>query len=149
MKPKKIDAIATDFGSESINGASAWTTATDIISMTVAGNTLKDGSKLSLVTLRGGDTVASNKTLSFVFGGSVAQATLLTTSPFLEAKLGLRCLGTSKQFSQTNGIEAGQTSSQTVLTKDVTADQTVGIRGTLVAASMFITLISAHLEIIQ
>ena len=143
-----FSATGANFGSESVNSAAAWTTATDMISTTIAGNTLKDQSILSARVLRFGDTGGSNKTVTLVFGGSALTAHVLTTSPGIDTKYSMRCIGTAKQFSMATVGESDQSGYSATAAKDITADQTVAIRGTCAAASCFIALWSAHLEII-
>ena len=144
-----FSATGADFSSESINSAAAWTTATDLISTTISGNTLKDGSRVAFVIFRDGDTTGNNKTISSTLGGSVLTANPQTSSPRQFVKFIFNCLGTAKQIALPVAYESIISSGVlTVLTKDITADQVVSIRGTCAAASCFIALWSAHLEII-
>ncbi len=142
-------APGVDFTSESINGGAAWTTITDIISTTIPANTLKDGSKVAVGILRGADNVASNKIIYLNFGGAQVQQATLTGVSALELKMGFRCLGSTKQFAHTTGWEGTNSSLIGVVSKSVTSDQALLLRGSLAAASMYLSIIGAHVEITQ
>lgn len=144
-----FSAPGADFGSESINSGAAYTTATDLISLTISGNTLKDGSKVSFKALRAGTTAAIAKTLALFFGGSQICSQAPTTTPSGETGMAFRCVGSAKQVGMSNGVEFTlSASTNTVLTKDATADQTLTVRGTIAAAFDYIALWGAHLEIV-
>ena len=143
-----FSAPGADFGSESINSASAYTTATDFCSMTIPGNTFRDQSKGALVTFRDGSTASIGKTLALVFGGSVLSSNAPATVPKGESKQPFRCVGTTKQIGQGSGAEGALTGTgNIILTKDVTVDQTIIMRGTIAAASEYLAVWGAHLEI--
>jgi hypothetical protein len=143
-----FSATGADFGSESVNSAAAWTTATDVVSYTIPGNTLKDGSKVTVSTLRVGDTTATSKTASITFGGSVIGTVALGATPHAEFKFGFRVVGTAKQYGISGVAENASSATLLSLTKDVTTDQTLTLRGTIAAAGSFIAYIGANLEII-
>lgn len=144
-----FSAAGADFASESINSGSAWTTGTDVISMVIPGNTLRDQSKLTVWSLREGTNSANAKTQAITFGGSQITTYQLTTSPKMESAQSFRCQGKNKQIACTNVPEGTSGTALTTLTKDVTADQTLVIKQTLAAASEFIVINAAHVEIIQ
>lgn len=142
-----FSAPGADFGSESVNAGAAYTTATDLISMIIPGGTLRDQSKLSLCTLRTGSTAAINKTITLLFGGSNVNNATTNTSPGGELKQGFRCLGTNKQIAIAT-YEGGVTASGIgTITKDITADQTLTIRGTVAAAGDYLAIWGATVEI--
>lgn len=144
-----FSAPGADFGSESINSGSAWTTATDLILTTIPGGTLRDQSKLSLCVMRDGGSAATTKIVYLLFGGTVLSARLLSTTAKSEEKYTMRCIGTNKQVAPNNAQEGAESSAMaTALTKDITVDQTIGIRGTISAASEYIAIWGAHMEII-
>ncbi len=144
-----FSAAGADFGSESINSGAAWTTATDIISAVIPGGVLKDGSKISCVSLRAGDSTAVTKTIGFCLNGTVLQTNGLTSSPVVESRQGFRCLGLNKQIGMAGQMEGTVTAAFNTQTRDLSVDQTVAVRGTISAASGFLVLFSAHLEIIS
>ena len=143
-------ATGPDFAAESINSGSAWTTATDIASTTIQGGTLKDQSKVRANLFRDGSTTGGIKTITLAFGGSVVNQHNLTTTPRLESVMMFRCIGLNKQIGSGSGSEGIPTGTAMLsITKDVMVDQIVAIRGTLSAASEFIAIFGAYLEIIQ
>lgn len=144
-----FSAAGADFGSESVNGGAAYTTATDINSLIIPGNSLKDQSKVRLVHLRDGDTVATNKTIALVFGGYALSLFNATSSSRGDVALGFICLGLNKQIAPNGVNEHGMTSvALNSSTKDITQDQTLTLRATCTAAQLFIAVQSAHVEII-
>ena len=143
-----FSAAGADFGSESVNSAAAWTTATDLISTTIAGNTLRDGSRVALRSIRDGGTGAINKTLAVTYGGSVATSHIVSSSPRVDGALSFHCRGSAKQVGMGNAVEGNSSGTgMIVLTKDITADQAITVRGTVAAASDFIALWDAFMEI--
>ena len=142
-----FSAAGTDFGSESINGGSAWTTITDLTSMTIPGNTLKDQSRLALCVLRSGDSVASNKSIYLAFGGSSAAFSAVSVAPSCESRLSFRCFGTNKQFGSQSMDGSVNSSAFMSTTKDITVDQTLTVRGALTVASQFLSIFGCHVEI--
>ena len=144
-----FSAPGADFGSESINGGAAWTTLTTILTLTILGNTLRDGSKLTLCSFRTSDNTATTKTVSAAFGSSQFAFLSQTVNPNQEARFILRAVGTNKQFGVLAAGEGSASTTLATLTKDTTTDQDITLRGTLSAASAFLVLYGAHVEIIQ
>ena len=143
-----FSATGADFSSESINSAAAWTTATDLISTTISGNTVRDGSRVALRSIRDGGTGAINKTLAVTYGGSVATSHIVSSSPRVDGALSFHCRGSAKQVGMGNAIEGNSSGTgMIVLTKDITADQAITVRGTVAAASDFLALWDAFMEI--
>ena len=99
-------APGTDFGSESINSGAAYTTTTDLTSITIPGGTLKANSKASVCLLRGGDTTAVNKTLYMLFGGTAMGTYTTAVATQIESKLTLRVVSQSLQHGM-NMVEGG------------------------------------------
>ena len=144
-----FSAAGTDFASESINSGSAWTTATEMFSMTISGGALRDQSKVRTLTSRESLGGATSKTISVFFGGTLISSSVQTASSKVDGAQTFRCLGTNKQIGQF-GFEGTPTSNvTTTTTKDVSVDQILSIRGTISAASDFIAIYGAHVEIIQ
>jgi len=144
-----FSADGPDFASESINGGAAWVTGTDFINLTIPGNTLKDQSKVRLVHSRDGSNVSITKTLYAFFGGTQIAFATQTTGPKQESALTFRCHGVNKQVGQ-QGPEGGATSTaMVILTKDTTIDQVLTLRGAIAAASEYIALHGAYVEITQ
>ncbi len=144
-----FSAPGSDFGAQSINAAAAWTTITEIISLTIPGGALRDQSKVRTLTSRESLGGATSKTISVFFGGTLISSSVQTASSKVDGAQTFRCLGTNKQIGQF-GFEGTPTSNvTTTTTKDVSVDQILSIRGTISAASDFIAIYGSHVEIIQ
>ena len=142
-----FSAAGADFSSESINSGAAWTSATDLTTMTIKGNLLKDLTRLVIRLGKIGSTGGGSKTVTELFGGSTLGAQTVTSSPISDTSTGFRCYGTNKQLAHSYSDGTGGTLYQT-LTKDITVDQPLTIRGTISAAGEFLALIGAIVEII-
>jgi len=142
-----FSATGVDFASESINSGAAWTTATDLIDITFPANTLKDQSKVRVCHYRDGSVGAVAKTLSIFMGGSLLASSALTTSPKQEGALTFRCLGSNKQLGQQVAEGTATNTNTTYLSNNVAVDQKLTLRGTIAAASEFIALYGACVEI--
>ncbi len=141
-----FSAPGADFGSESINSGAAWTTATDMISLTIPGNTLKDQSSVTCVIARDGGSTSTNKSISTMFGGSQISFHNATTSAKAIYKYTFICVGTNKQWA-TQLVDQSLTTSTYITTKNITTSQTFSIRGTVAAAGEFLVVHRASVEI--
>ena len=142
-----FSAAGADFSSESINSGAAWTSATDLTTMTIKGNLLKDLSRVIIRIGKLGSTGGGSKTVMELFGGHALGVQAVTTSPMSDTSTGFRCYGTNKQLAHSYSDGTGGTLYQT-LTKDITVAQSLTIRGTISAAGEFLALIGAIVEII-
>ncbi len=145
-----FSAEGADFASESINGGVAWNTATDMISINIPANTLRDQSKVNVCLFRDSYISAGVKTLALVLGGTVISSYAVSTTPKGETVMSFRCTGTTKQVGPGNGVEnilSGTTS--LYATRDITADQTLTIRGTISTPAEHIAIYGAYVEITQ
>ncbi len=139
-------ADGADFASESINGGAAWTTATDIISMTIPGNTLRDRSAVTSCVSREGGATSATKTVGVYFGGSVVTSIGLTVNSRSTYKTTFVCFDTNKQWA-TQYIDGVFGNASYTATKDITADQTFVLRGTVSAAGDFLVINRAVVEV--
>jgi hypothetical protein len=137
-----------DFTSESVNGGAAWTTITTIASLTHPGGTLRDGGKIAVNFMRGGDATGTTKTLSCTFGGTQFATIPQTVNPNHIAKFCLYFVGRAKQVGVSGAVEAGSSSALLTLSKDIRVDQDLAIKGTISAASSFLVLHTAFVEIL-
>ena len=142
-----FSAAGADFSSESINSGTAWTTTTDLTTMTIKGNLLKDLSRVIIRIGKLGSTGGATKTVTETFGGSQLGVQTATSNSISDTSTGFRCYGTNKQLAFSYSDGTGGTIYQT-LTKDITVDQSLTIRGTISAAGEFLALIGARVEII-
>jgi hypothetical protein len=138
-----------DFASESINSGSAWTTNTDVTSVIIPGGTLRDQSKVSVYVLRSGDNTSTTKALYIYFGGTYTSYWGAFSLAVGGGKLGFSCLG-NDAIRGLAAVEGGLTATAiNSLTKNLLSDQTLLLRGALSAASAFLVLYGANLEITQ
>lgn len=141
--------IGADFTSESINSGAAWTGITDIISTVIAGGMLKDQSKVSVYTLRSGDTTSITKALYIYFGGTYISGSTAATAPIGGSKLVFSCLG-NDAVRGVSVIEGALTATAiNSITKNLLSDQILLLRGAVSAASGFLVIHAANLEITQ
>lgn len=138
-----------DFASESINSGSAWTTITDVTSVIIPGETLRDQSKVSVYTLRSGDTTSITKALYVYFGGTYISGSTAATAPIGGSKLVFSCLG-NDAVRGVSVIEGALTATAiNSITKNLLSDQILLLRGSISAASGFLVIHAANLEITQ
>lgn len=144
-----FSAAGADFGSESVNGGAAYTSATDTISMIIPGNTLRDQSKLRIHHARSGGTTAAAKSVQGWFGGSSVCGLNAAAAPNTEALISFRCYGTTKQIGFLTPSEGTLGSAAfTTITKDITVDQTLMLRLSVGSPADFVILLAANVEII-
>jgi len=143
-----FSAPGADFSSESINSGAAWTSGTDLVSLTIPGGLLKDRSTVTAKAFRFGDTSGNTKTIAIFYGGTSLTSHSLTASSFSDLRYTFRCMGSNKQVSQYSGADGFLSGiSPVVLNKDTTVDQVFTIRGYVTAAGGFVGLYAASLEI--
>ena len=144
-----FSAAGADFGSESVNGGAAYTSAADTISMIIPGNTLRDQSKLRIHHARSGGTTAAAKSVQGWFGGSSVCGLNASATPNTEALISFRCYGTTKQIgSSVNSEGTLGAVAFTTITKDITVDQTLMLRLSVGSPADFVILLAANVEII-
>jgi hypothetical protein len=136
-----------DFASESINSGSAWLNYTEIVTTVLPGNTLRDGSSVTLVVARDSGVTAASKNIQLLFGGGVAGINYAGSVSKEIYRTSFVCVGTDKQFVTQAPSDCVFASSLHALAKDITADNIVTIRGSVSVAGDFLVLNHAHLEI--
>lgn len=144
-----FSAPGPDFTSESVNAGAAWTTVTTFNSLMLPGGTLKDGSKITMPFNRTGDSTGATKTIYMTFGASTCGNLPLTVNPNQFARFGLQCIGKTKQFGIQGAGDGSSSSTPNILTRDISVDQEIAIKGSVSAASAYITLHRAYVEITQ
>ena len=144
-----FSSVGADFGSESINSAAAWTTDTDAISLTIPGNTVRDGSRIRVGILRGGDVTATMKKIYLTLGGTNCAFSQAGASSTGESSLSVRCIGTNKQLGPQTVDGSLSVSLPMVASRDFTVDQILAVKINVAAAAGFIVLFQAMVEIIN
>ncbi len=144
-----FSAQGIDFSSESINGGAAWTTITDVISVIIPGGTLRDQSRASIWVSRAGDTTASTKALYMNISGTLLAYWGLGATSSASGKMTFSCFGSNLQRGLQSVDGAGSGSALIPTTKNMSADQTITLRGVASAAATFLVIYAASLEITQ
>lgn len=142
-----FSAPGPNFSSESINAGAAYTTLTTIVSQTIHGGTLKPYSRITSNLFRTGDTSVALKNLRNIFAGAQLGLSGATTSPHGTHRLTICLDGVGKALG-VSGSDGTLTNTLASTTIDVSADQTFSIAGSVSAASGFLALHSAQLEVI-
>lgn len=144
-----FSAPGTDFVSESVNSGAAWTSITEFTGIIIPAGSIRDQSKLRVNISRDGSTSASTKTIYSYFGGSSVSFHSSTTLPRAEISLSMRCIGNSKQIGFSSPDGSGSSSALNTLSKDITADQILSLRGGISAASDFLVIYGSTVEILS
>lgn len=140
-------APGPDFASESVNGAAAYTTLTSITDMIIPGGTLKPYSRITSNLFRSGDTTAATKNLRNLFGGQQLGLSSATTIPHGTHRLTVHIEdGPNRVYSvaSQDGVLSNTLANVPI---NVNVDQTFGISGSISAASGFLALHNAILEV--
>lgn len=141
-------APGPDFASESVNGAAAYTTLTSITDVIIPGGTLKPYSRITSNLFRSGDATATTKNLRNLFGGQQLGLSSATTIPHGTHRLTVHIEdGPNRVYSVASQDEV-LSSTLANVPINVNVDQTFGISGSVSAASGFLALHNAVLEVV-
>lgn len=143
-----FSAPGPDFASESINAGAAYTALTSIVDATIPGGTLKPYSRITSNLFRTGDTSAALKNLRNIFAGAQLGLSGATTSPHGTHRLTI-CMDGGNKVLGVSATDGTLTNTLASIAIDVSADQTFSIAGSVSAASGFLALHHASLEIVQ
>lgn len=141
-----FSAPGADFTSESINSAAAYTTLTSVCVLTIPANTLKIGSRIVFRVLRSGDATSVTKSIRGIINGSQLGLATTTTAPNSYSSLSSGVVATDKTTSYA-ALDNNVAGSIANTAADWTIDQTIGLSASLSAASGFVTLDTASVEI--
>lgn len=148
-----FSAPGADFGSESVNGAAAYTTLTSFASIEIPGNYLAPGSQLTIKTLRGGDTTASTKAIRGLLGSQFFGLSNATTGPNGVIKMSLCVEGpvsaSVARITSPSGVDGSLWNSVTSNNFDLRAAQTLAVQGSVSAAGGFLVIPNLLLEIVR
>ncbi len=136
-----FNAPGANFGSESINGAAAYTTATQVSGAGIipAGYLLDVTKSVSMAIPMGGGGTAATKTLKMTFNGTTLLSSTATTSCFGCRRSEIYSVSNT-QIGAFFSVQNGASSSTPSVTIDKTTDISVGIQLTISAAADFIVL---------
>jgi len=144
-----FSAIGADFTSESINSGAAWLSNTEIVTTVLPGNTLRDGSSVTLVAARDAGLTVASKNIQLLFDGAIAGINYASSTPKEIYRTSFVCVGNNKQFVTQAPSDCVFSTNLYTSAKDITADNIVKIRGSVSVAGDFLVLNHAHLEIVQ
>ncbi len=133
-----FNATGADFGSESINGAAAYTTLTDVASMTLPAAVVSEGAQITVSGHRGGDTTATSKSIRVYINGNNISTASTTSSPFSRFVASMT-LTSDKAYGAGN-LDNLLSVTEYVQTVPLGADATLLVKASVAAASAFITI---------
>jgi hypothetical protein len=142
-----FNAPGANFGSQSVNGAAAYTTLTSVSAFSIAAGFLKPFSRITFVYFRSGDTTATTKNIRNIINGSQVGLSGATTAPN----------GTHRVTVALEGgfMMSAAAQDQTLSTSfpigalDPLVDNTFGFSASLSAAGAFVAIHNASMEIIH
>ncbi len=132
-----------------ITGTLPYVTQTNVCSLTIQAGGLAAGSKIRACVDKFGDATAATKTHFVFINGTAAFSDLRSTIPGICAANAIVILpGQTKAFAWGN-LENSQNVGITTVTKDFTGDVLIEVRGSTSAASSYIAIDNAYLELIK
>lgn len=142
-----FNAPGADFGSENVNGGVAYTTLTTINSLIIPAGMVKPNTRITANVFRSGDTTSVTKTIRNVFSTRQLGVGTQTTGPQCWHRMSIHCDETSGYAAAiSDGNGAISFASGAI---DFSVDQTFSISGSLSAASGFLVVYNASVEIVQ
>lgn len=142
-----FNAPGANFGSENVNGGVAYTTLTTINSLIIPAGMVKPNTRITANVFRSGDTTSVTKTVRNVFYTRQLGTGTQTTGPQCWHRMSIHCDETGGMAAANNdGAGATSLASGTI---DFSVDQTFSIAGSLSAASGFLVVYNASVEIVQ
>lgn len=141
-----FSAPGANFSSESINGGVAYTTLTDVASLTVPAAFMSPGTNMSLVGYSGGDTTSATKQIRTYLNTLNVHTHGVTTTPFVRFQGSNILVEGGKSYGQ-SGFD--NLSSVTEYLQNITfgADGTFLVKASLSAASAFIYIPTMELTL--
>lgn len=142
-----FNAPGANFGSQSVNGAAAYTTLTSVSAFSIAAGFLKPFSRITFVYFRSGDTTATTKNIRNIINGSQMGLSLATTTPHGTHRVTVALEGGFMMSSASQDQTLSTSFPMGAL--DVSADNTFGFSASLSAAGAFVAIHNASMEIIH
>lgn len=142
-----FNAPGANFGSESVNGAVAYTTLTTICSMVIPAGYLKPYSRLTSVLFRSGDTTSTTKNIRNILAGSQMGLSSAGTNPHGTHRVSI-ALDESKAYSSASHDQV-LSNTLPAINFDSSIAQTFALQGSVAAASGFLTLIECSVEVVK
>ncbi len=136
--------------SESVNGGLAYTATTTVCSLTLPASSMGPNGRITLASLHAGDATAGAKFLRLVLGGTILSGISMGALPsWWSRQTVVNVGGEAKQLSPTNADGVTSGSALTTGTVNTALDQTVSVTVTLGAASLWVSMDSAELEVVK
>ena len=142
-----FNAPGANFGSQSVNGAAAYTTLTSVSAFSIAAGFLKSFSRITFVYFRSGDITATIKNIRNMINGSQMGLSSATTSPHGTHRVTVALEG-GFMMSAASHDQALSTSFP-IGALDPLVDNTFGFSASLSAAGAFVAIHNASMEIIH
>lgn len=142
-----FNAPGADFGSQSVNGAAAYTTLTSVSAFSIAAGFLKPFSRITFVYFRSGDTTATSKNIRNLINGSQVGLSSATTTPHGTHRVTVALEDGFMMSSASHDQVLSNTFPRVAL--DVSADNTFGFSASIAAAGSFVAIHNASMEIIH
>jgi hypothetical protein len=141
-----FNAPGANFGSENVNGGVAYTTLTDVASLTVPAAFMSPGTNMSLVGYSGGDTTSATKQIRTYLNTLNVHTHGVTTTPFVRFQGSNILVEGGKSYGH-SGFD--NLSSVTEYLQNITlgADGTLLVKASLSAASAFIYIPTMELTL--
>jgi len=142
-----FNAPGANFSSQSVNGAAAYTTLTNVSMFSIAAGFLKGFSRITFVYFRSGDTTATTKNIRNIINGSQMGLSLATTTPHGTHRVTVAL----EDGFMLSSASQDQTLSNTFprVALDPLVDSTFGFSASLSAAGAFVAIHNASMEIIH
>ena len=142
-----FNAPGANFGSQSINGAAAYTTLTNVSAFSIAAGFLKPFSRITFTYFRSGDITATTKNIRNIINGSQMGLSSATTSPHGTHRV---TVALEDGFMLSSGSQDQTLSSYFPrVALDPLVDNTFGFSANLSAAGAFVAIHNASMEIIH
>ncbi len=142
-----FNAPGTNFSSESVNAGAAYTTLTTINSLIIPAGMVKPNTRITANIFRSGDTTSVTKIIRNVFYNKQLGVGTQTTGPQCWHRMSIHCDKTGGlAVANSDGAAATSLAAGTI---DFSVDQTFSIAGSRSAASGFLVVFNASVEIVQ
>ena len=142
-----FNAPGANFGSQSVNGAAAYTTLTSVSAFSIAAGFLKSFSRITFVYFRSGDTTATTKNIRNVINGFNMGLSSATTAPQGTHRVTVALEGGFMMSSASHDQTLSTSFPMGAL--DPLVDNTFGFSASLSAAGAFVAIHNASMEIIH
>ncbi len=132
-----FSAPGADFGSQSINSGTAYTTLTDLASIVLPGYLIVPDTHISLIGYSGGDTTATTKQIRTYLNNLNVHTHGTTTTPFVRFTGSAVAVAEGKSYGH-SGFDNLSSVTEYLQNLTLGADATLTVKGSLTAAAGFL-----------